>query len=157
MLSLNSYFIKPIFVDYLESNKSYFLVKGTEIAFSFPKFVTSRSSVSYFGSKIRKIKESLKTSFQILYARGIGFKVYYYKHDHTLYLALGYNHLCCYCLSQKMFVKVRKQYMLIYSKLDFDIMFPAREIKGLRLPDPYRGKGIRVRGEELELKKGKQR
>ena len=157
MLSLNSYFIKPIFVDYLESSKSYFLVRGMNIIFSFPKFVTSRSTVSYFGNKIRRIKESLRSSFQVLYAKGIGFKVYYYKHDHSLYLVLGYNHLCCYCLSNKIFVKVRKQYMLIYSKLDFDIMFSAREIEGLRLPDPYRGKGIRARGEELELKKGKQR
>jgi ribosomal protein L6P/L9E len=157
MNNFTFYFLKPNFVDYLESTKSYFIIKGVEVLFNFPKFVTSRSALTYFKNKIRKIKESLKSSFQILYAKGIGFKVYYYHKNHSLYLSLGYNHLCCYVLSPLMFVKVRKQYMLIYSKLNFDIMFPIREIRSLRLPDAYRGKGIRFRGEDLELKKGKQR
>jgi ribosomal protein L6P/L9E len=149
--------MKPLFVDYLELASKFIIVKGKEILFSIPKFVTSRSAVSYFIGKIHRINQALRSSFQILHAKGIGFKAYYYKHDHSLYLALGYNHLCRYALSHKTFVKVRKQYMLIYSKLNFNIMSPSKEIKALRLPDPYRAKGVQVRGEEFELKKGKQR
>ena len=102
------------------------------------------------------MRDKLKTFFQILHVKGIGFKVYYYRKTTSLYLNLGYNHICKYCLERIGSVKVRKQYLLLFTPLS-SIMFFVNEIKNLRKPDPYRGKGIRFRFQEITFKPGKQR
>lgn len=154
----NFYIFKPIFSDFLELTYSYLIFNGTKSLFSIPKFFPTRSLLKAAKNRLYKLKEDLKTSFQILYAKGIGFKVYYYLKDHSLYLNLGYNHLCRYRLSSYLMVKVRKQYMLLYSLETFiNIIIPSYEIRALRIPDPYRGKGIRFRFQEIKFKPGKQR
>ena len=97
-----------------------------------------------------------KVFFQILHVKGIGFKVYYYWNTKSLYFNLGYNHICKYCLENIAEVKVRKQYLLLFTKI-ISLIFYVNEIKNLRFPDPYRGKGIRFRFQEMKFKPGKQR
>jgi ribosomal protein L6P/L9E len=150
------YIFKPPFVDYLELSCSYILVNGLSENFYIPKFVTTKSKFSFFRKKLHNLALQLKTFFQILHVKGIGFKVYYYKKTTSLYFNLGYNHICKYCLAGFAAVKVRKQYLLIFTTIR-SIMFYINEIKNLRFPDPYRGKGIRFRFQEMKFKPGKQR
>lgn len=152
------YIFKPIYVDFLELTTNFLILIGAATEFLISKFFPTRSLLAAAKNTLYKIKENLKTSFQVLYAKGIGFKVYYYLNDHSLYLNVGYNHLCQYKLSDFLAVKVRKQYMLIYGLASLvSIIAPISEICGLRSPDPYRGKGIRLRFQEIKLKPGKQR
>lgn len=157
-MHLNSYIAKPLFVDYLETSYGYFIVLGQGVTFFAPKFFTSRSYLKATWNSLSKLKEFFKTSFMVLYAKGIGFKLYYYRDDHSVYLNLGYNHLCRYILNFFTSVKVRKQYLLLYglSRL-ISVNFFKYEISYLRAPDPYRGKGIRGRFDRFKIKPGKQR
>jgi large subunit ribosomal protein L6 len=157
-MTFNLYIFKPNFVDFLELSSTYVVINGESCVFSISKFFFTKSLVSAAKTALYKIKQNLKTSFQVLYAKGIGFKVYYYNKDHSLYLNLGYNHLCRYKLTKFMAVKVRKQYILLYSLNGLvDVISPSYEIRALRFPDPYRGKGIRFRSQEIKFKPGKQR
>lgn len=150
------YIFKPIFVDYLEIPSHYLVVDGLGDCFFIPKFVTSRSDISSIKKKLKKLSDKLKTFFQILHVKGIGFKVYYYFKTHSLYFNLGYNHICKYNLSGVSDVKVRKQYLLLFAQT-VSLIFFINEIRNLRYPDPYRGKGIRFRFQEIKFKPGKQR
>jgi large subunit ribosomal protein L6 len=154
----NFYIFKPIYVDFLELSENYLVLAGPETKIFIPKFFVNRSLLTSAKNLLQRIKKNLKTSFQILYTKGIGFKVYYYSKDHSLYINLGYNHLCQYRLSYFLITKVRKQYMLLYSSpSQISIISPISEICGLRTPDPYLGKGIRVPFKDIKLKPGKQR
>jgi len=151
-----TYIFRPSFVDYLELTSSYLVISGLSTSFFIPKFVQFKSQVAFFRKKLQNLRDKLKTFFQILHVKGIGFKVYYYRKTTSLYLNLGYNHICKYCLESVGSVKVRKQYLLLFTPLS-SIMFFVNEIKNLRKPDPYRGKGIRFRFQEIKFKPGKQR
>lgn len=156
MLTWIKYIFRPIFVEYLETCAYYLIVDGLGSGFSVSKFVTSRSRISAISKKLSDLNNKLKIFFQILHVKGIGFKVYYYRVTHSLYFNLGYNHVCKYLLNLTISVKVRKQYLLLFVKL-FSPMYFINEIRNLRFPDPYRGKGIRFRFQEIKFKPGKQR
>jgi ribosomal protein L6P/L9E len=151
-----SYSFKPIFVDFLELSHNYIIIDGLGDNFFVPKFVVNKSHFSTIRRRLRNLSDKLKTYFQILHVKGIGFKVYYYWKTKSLYFNLGYNHICKYCLEYIAEVKVRKQYLILFTKI-ISLIFYVNEIKNLRFPDPYRGKGIRFRFQEIKFKPGKQR
>jgi len=95
--------------------------------------------------------------FVVLHVKGIGFKVYYNKHNHALYLLLGYNHITKFLLPSSIIIKVRKQYILMFSYDSSSLGKYVSLLCSLRTPDPYRGKGIRYRYQIIKFKPGKQR
>lgn len=151
------YIFKPIFIEFLDLVNSYAVINGIAEPIRIPKFVCSKSEVTFFKKKILETVSLVRTLYQILHVKGIGFKVYYHKIAHSLYFNLGYNHLCKYNLTLTMGVKVRKQYLLLYSSIKPELSVSIYQIRALRLPDPYRGKGIRFRFQQLKFKPGKQR
>jgi len=151
------YIFKPSFIEFLDLGESYAILTGKCDPFSIPKFVSSKSEVSFFKKKLFDAVSHIRIVYQILHVKGIGFKVYYHKVAHSLYFNLGYNHLCKYNLTLTTGVKVRKQYLLIYSINKPELSVSVYQIRALRLPDPYRGKGIRFRFQQLKFKPGKQR
>jgi len=151
------YFIKPSYTEFLEFGNFYVIVLNSFNSFILPKFILAKSQLSFIKNKLVDSINFLRTLYQILHVKGIGFKVYYYKTEHSLYFNLGYNHLCKYNLDNFTGVKVRKHFLLIYSKLKIDFCYSLYQIRALREPDPYRGKGIRIRFQQLKFKPGKQR
>jgi|UPI00068A7296 hypothetical protein len=95
--------------------------------------------------------------YSVLHVKGIGFKVFYYAKEHSLYFVLGYNHMVKFKLPQSVFVKVRKQYVIFFSADKNLLGSSLYYIIHLRYPDPYRGKGIRYRFQIIKFKPGKQR
>jgi len=160
MSPYNIFFIcpKPYFVDYIQAEDFYLIFTGFPPKFTIfvPKFVPFKTHASALRSHITRLSLELKTFYQILHVKGIGFKVYYHSREHSLYFNVGYNHLCKFSMVLSWGVKVRKQYILIFKK-GFSLISLAKEIIRLRKPDPYRGKGIRFRFQELKFKPGKQR
>lgn len=151
------YIFKPIFVEFLDLGYSYAIISGKSKPFQIPKFVCTKTEVSLFKSKLSEVVNFVRTIYQILHVKGIGFKVYYHKLAHSIYFNLGYNHLCKYNLTSALSVKVRKQYLLLYSIIKPELSVSVYQIRALRYPDPYRGKGIRFRFQHLKFKPGKQR
>lgn len=148
---------KPYFVDYTEAERFYVIFSGfSNISVFIPKFVPFKSQLSGFKYTLSSFSAELKTFYQILHVKGIGFKAYYYSKEHSVYFNIGYNHLCKFSMAFSWGVKVRKQYILIFRKA-ISLISVAKEIIQLRKPDPYRGKGIRFRFQEIKFKPGKQR
>jgi ribosomal protein L6P/L9E len=150
------YIKKPPFVGYLETAYYYYFLT-TAGKPCVEKFATNYSILSSIRQKIHYLSRTLNVTFQIIVLKGIGFRAYYYKKNHIVYFNLGYNHLCSYKLPFNVFVKVRKQHVIIYSVSIRDLRHVSWELKNLRIPDPYKGKGIQFRDENLKIKKGKQR
>jgi large subunit ribosomal protein L6 len=74
----------------------------------------------------------------------------------TLVFALGYSHPVEFPVPEGIQVSVEKQTRLVVSGVDrAQVGQVAANIRGLRPPDPYKQKGIRLVGERLKKKAGK--
>jgi large subunit ribosomal protein L6 len=73
-----------------------------------------------------------------------------------LHMALGYSHPVVYSLPAGIDVAVEKNTRLTVAGANRQqVGQVAAEIRGLRPPDPYKGKGVRYSDERLKLKVGK--
>lgn len=130
--------------------------------FSSPRelyFLTfSKKFVSLFLSNISNFIEGVTSGyFRYLELKGVGFKVLYSPTHHSLFFFLGYNHITCYKLPFSVQVKIKKQFILLFSYNKIFLSYISYQIKSLRFPDVYRGKGILFKEEILKFKPGKQR
>jgi len=70
--------------------------------------------------------------------------------------ALGYSHPVVFPIPAGISVEVEKQVRLMVSGIDKQLVGQvAANIRGLRPPEPYKGKGIRYAGEVIVKKAGK--
>ncbi len=85
---------------------------------------------------------------------GVGFRAQ--KKENTVEFKLGYSHLVNLDADPNVKLDIFKNTSLHLQGISKEQVgnFAAR-IKHLRLPDAYKGKGIRLRGETLRLKEGK--
>jgi len=73
-----------------------------------------------------------------------------------LNLALGYSHPVVYAIPPGIDIAVEKNTRITVTGANRQqVGQVAAEIRGLRSPDPYKGKGIRYSDEQLKLKVGK--
>jgi large subunit ribosomal protein L6 len=73
-----------------------------------------------------------------------------------LHMALGYSHPVVFAIPTGVDVAVEKNTRITVSGADRQqVGQVASEIRGLRRPDPYKGKGVRYSDERLRLKVGK--
>lgn len=121
-------------------------------------FSVSRSYINTYTTLLNRIQQGLISGyFSVLHVKGIGFKVFYSIARHSLYFSLGYNHFTKYKLSSDVKVRSLKGYLMLYSDSKSHLGSAVYEIRHLRYPDPYRGKGIRFRFQLMKFKPGKQR
>jgi len=76
----------------------------------------------------------------------------------TLNLQLGYSHEINYPIPDGIEIKCETQTMIQVSGADKQAVGQvAAEIRGFRPPEPYKGKGIRYRNEQILRKEGKKK
>lgn len=91
---------------------------------------------------------------RVLEIEGKGYKVE--SHGDRLVFSLGYSHPVEYHLPPGIKAQVEKANRLILQGADKELLGQtAANIRRLRPPEPYKGKGIRYAGEELRRKVGK--
>ena len=74
----------------------------------------------------------------------------------TLELQLGYSHPVIYEPPEDIQISVEGQNIIKVSGIDKEkVGQVAATIRDFRRPDPYKGKGVRYKGEQLKLKPGK--
>ncbi|HBO85235.1 MAG: 50S ribosomal protein L6 [Deltaproteobacteria bacterium GWC2_42_11] len=74
----------------------------------------------------------------------------------TLNLSLGYSHPVKYPLPKGITAEVEKQTLITLKGVDNQLLgLVASEVKMFRVPDPYKAKGIKYRGETILRKAGK--
>lgn len=75
----------------------------------------------------------------------------------TLTLALGYSHEIKYIIPQGVEVKVDKQNIIVSGANKQQVGQVAAELRALRKPEPYKGKGVRYADEYVRMKEGKKK
>jgi large subunit ribosomal protein L6 len=86
--------------------------------------------------------------------QGVGFRAE--SKGNEVHLALGYSHPVVYRVPEGIKVEVDKNTRIVVTGADRQqVGQVAAEIRKLRKPDPYKGKGIRYKDERLKLKVGK--
>ncbi len=74
----------------------------------------------------------------------------------NLLLNLGYSHPINFAIPEGIGIKVEKNTLLKVSGFDKELVgFVASRIRGLRKPEPYKGKGIKYSNEVIKRKVGK--
>jgi len=85
---------------------------------------------------------------------GVGFRAQV--QGRNLTLALGYSHPTVFALPAGIEATVEKQTVItVKGSNKYLVGQVAAEIRDLRLPEPYKGKGIKYAGEVIERKEGK--
>ncbi|MBL0690812.1 MAG: 50S ribosomal protein L6 [SAR324 cluster bacterium] len=89
-----------------------------------------------------------------LVLEGVGFRASVSGQNMTL--SVGYSYLVKYTLPEAVKVKLDGNTKIILSSCDKQLLGQiAEEIRAIRKPEPYKGKGIRYEGEIIKRKAGK--
>ena len=100
---------------------------------------------------VRGVSEGFSRELEIV---GIGFKALV--QGRTLQMALGFSHPIDFPIPDGIEIKVDKQVRIAITGADRQLVGQvAADIRGLRPPEPYKGKGIRYAGEAVKRKAGK--
>lgn len=88
---------------------------------------------------------------------GIGFKASL-SGDNMLMLSLGYSHDIFYAVPSSIKIKCNSPTSITISGHDKQMVGQiAAEIRQLRKPEPYKGKGVKYKGEAIRRKAGKKK
>lgn len=100
---------------------------------------------------VHGVTEGFKKDLQIV---GVGYRAEVVGRE--VHLALGYSHPVVYPIPEGIDIEVDRQNRLQVSGVDRQqVGQVAAELRALRPPDAYKGKGIRYVDEQLRLKVGK--
>ena len=101
-------------------------------------------------NSIHGVSEGFEKRLEI---NGVGYKAVV--KDQALELHVGYSHLVEYKLPEKITVKVEKN-IIIINGIDKQLVGEvAAQIRSVRKPEPYKGKGIKYVDEIIRRKAGK--
>jgi len=88
---------------------------------------------------------------------GVGYRVEDVSNN-TIKLKIGFSHFVFIKVPDLVSVFATKRNQLVLKSANLELLTQfAAKIKGLKLPDPYKGKGIRFKNEILVLKEGKKK
>lgn len=106
---------------------------------------------------IRNMVEGVANGYTVkLEINGVGFRAASDKNFLTL--ALGFSHEIKYAIPAGIEIKCEKPTLVAISGFDKRLVGQvASEIRALRKPEPYKGKGVRYEGEFVRHKEGKKK
>lgn len=151
---------------FLQLNLKYDMLKnlylrGTYGFFKILLFIKKELNFFFFKEKFNNSWFELNCGWiGLLYLNGLGFKSTrkifgidkkYWRFN------VGHSHVFQYFTPQGVIMKVKQRFIYLFSKRKNQIMDIARIIKNFRLPDSYKGIGIKYPNETINLKKGKTR
>ena len=104
-------------------------------------------------NRIVGVNEGYTKDLEIL---GVGYRANL--QGNTLVLQLGYSHDIQYPVPEGIKIAVEKQTAITITGIDKDkVGKVAADLKGFRPPEPYKGKGIRYKGQFVLRKEGKKK
>lgn len=108
-------------------------------------------------SNVNNIVQGVTAGFsKTLDIQGVGFRAAV--QQNVLTLTLGFSHEVKYVVPAGIEVKVEKQTSITISGADKQqVGQVAAEIRSLRKPEPYKGKGVRYSDEQIRRKEGKKK
>lgn len=113
-------------------------------------WATSRNLLA---NMVKGVSEGFK---KVLDIEGVGFKAAVQGKD--LVLNLGFSHEVRYPMPEGIVIKAEKPTQLSITGIDVQrVGQVAAEIRAMKKPEPYKGKGIRYAGEVIQRKEGKKK
>jgi len=111
---------------------------------------TTRNNIN---SMVKGVSEGFK---KVLEIEGVGFRAAMTGKD--LVLQIGFSHEVKYPIPEGITAKVDKQTVITITGNDKQkVGQVAAEIRGMKKPEPYKGKGIKYQGEWIRRKEGKKK
>ena len=124
-----------------------------------PREATRRSRTLWGTARanIANIMKGVSEGFnRRLTIEGVGFKAAVQGKE--LVLNIGFSHEVRYLIPEGVAIKAEKPTILAISGIDRQkVGQVAAEIRGMKKPEPYKGKGIMYEGEQIRRKEGKKK
>ena len=119
-------------------------------------YLFSKSGYKNFISCIRQVSEGLVRGYYVeLELTGLGFR--FLRIENFLLLKLGYSHYIRLDIPDGVHAFGFKKKLVLFGLTLESVMGLASLLRKLKKPDPYKGKGVRLFGETMKLKVGKQK
>ena len=111
---------------------------------------TTRNNIN---NMVKGVTDGFKTVLEI---EGVGFKAA--MQGKVLVLNIGFSHEVRYEAPEGVTIKAEKPTVLSITGVDKQkVGQVAAEIRGMKKPEPYKGKGIKYEGERVRRKEGKKK
>lgn len=131
-------------------------VEGNEARVSVrePENRDNRALWGLYGALLRNMVKGVTEGFtRQLEARGVGYKVRV--EGKNLVLDVGYSHEVFFPVPENIAITTEKTFITITGIDKQKVGFVASQIRKVRKPEPYKGKGIRYTDEVVMMKAGK--
>lgn len=116
----------------------------------------SRAMWGTVRSNIKNLVAGVSEGFaKTLEIKGVGYRAAVA--GDILSLSLGFSHEIKYVVPQGIEIKVDKQNIVITGADKQKVGQVAAELRALRKPEPYKGKGVRYVDEKVRMKEGKKK
>jgi large subunit ribosomal protein L6 len=133
------------------------LENGEIVVQPIDKSKTARSMWGLSRTLVANMVEGVSTGFsRTLEIQGVGFRAAV--QGSKLQLNLGYSHDVAYAIPDGITIVTPRPTEIVVSGIDRQrVGQVAAEIRAWRKPEPYKGKGVRYRGEYIFRKEGKKK
>jgi large subunit ribosomal protein L6 len=116
--------------------------------------IEAQALLGTYASHVRNMLEGVTKGFtKKLIVEGVGYK--WDVQGKTLNLALGFSHPVKMDIPEGLAVKAEKNALIIEGSNKELVGQFAANVRALKKPEPYKGKGIRYEGEVIRRKQGK--
>jgi large subunit ribosomal protein L6 len=108
---------------------------------------------AHLANMVRGVTKGYEKRLELV---GVGFRAQL--QGKTLNLTLGFSHPVSFPIPEGISIETPSQTEVIVRGIDRQkVGQVAAEIRGVRPPEPYKGKGVRYVGEQITLKEGKKK
>ena len=129
--------------------------KTLEIRFTDPGLARTRagSTRAHLANMVRGVTKGYEKKLELV---GVGFRAQV--QGKNLNLTLGFSHPVSVPIPEGIVIETPSQTEIVVRGIDRQkVGQVAAEIRGIRPPEPYKGKGVRYAGEQITLKEGKKK
>jgi large subunit ribosomal protein L6 len=129
--------------------------KKLEIKFSEPGLARTRAGATraHLANMVRGVTRGYEKKLELV---GVGFRAQV--QGKNLNLTLGFSHPVAVAIPEGINIETPSQTEIVVKGIDRQKVGQlAAEIRDIRPPEPYKGKGVRYAGEQITLKEGKKK
>ena len=129
--------------------------KRLEINFSEPGLARTRAGATraHLANMVRGVTKGYEKKLELV---GVGFRAQV--QGKNLNLTLGFSHPVSVAIPEGINIETPSQTEIVVKGIDRQkVGQMAAEIRDIRPPEPYKGKGVRYVGEQITLKEGKKK
>ncbi len=129
--------------------------KTLRVSFTDPQLARTRAGATraHLANMVRGVTKGYEKKLELV---GVGFRAAV--QGKALNLTLGFSHPVSFPIPEGIVIETPSQTEILIKGIDRQkVGQVAAEIRHVRPPEPYKGKGVRYTGEQITLKEGKKK